>query len=177
MKLIHGGRVLRPDTFECTPADIVVDGDTIRDIVAPGTVKDANARRIDAADRALIPGLVNGHNHAQTSLAKGLFDRYTLELYLNAVPVGHRPAHAGRQVPLGGDRRGRDGAQGLHRRLRHVRRVSPADRRRRRSGRPGYADVGMRASVATMMADKSFHEAIPGLPTRSPSRCASSARR
>ncbi len=86
MQVIHGGRVLRPDTLDIAPADIVIEGDAIREIVAPGTVKDANAQRVDAADRVLIPGLVNGHNHAQTGLAKGLFDRYTLELYLNAVP-------------------------------------------------------------------------------------------
>ena len=29
-----------------------------------------------------------------------------------------------------------------------------------------YADVGMRAVVAPMVADRSFYEAIPGLPTR-----------
>ena len=27
----------------------------------------------------------------------------------------------------------------------------------------GYADVGMRAAIAPMMADRSFYEAIPGL--------------
>jgi 5-methylthioadenosine/S-adenosylhomocysteine deaminase len=163
VKLIHGGRVLRPDTFECTPADIVVEGDTIRDIVAPGTVKDANAERVDAGDRALIPGLVNGHNHAQTGLAKGIFDRYTLELYLNAVPwaTGRRTLEDKYlSAVIGAAEMVRKGCTAAYDMFAEfplptidgVNAVAKA-----------YADVGMRASVATMMADKSFHEAIPGL--------------
>ena len=93
MLLVQGGRVLRPD-LECTTADVLVDGDAIADVVAPGKVKDGNVRRIDAAGKLVIPGLVNGHNHAQNNLAKGLFDRYNLETYLNAVPwaTGRRSA-------------------------------------------------------------------------------------
>ena len=163
MKLIHCGRVLRPETFECTPADIVVDGDTIRDIVAPGSVKDANVERVDASDRALIPGLVNGHNHAQTGLAKGLFDRYTLELYLNAVPwaTGRRTLEDKYlSAVIGAAEMVRKGCTAAYDMFAEfplptidgVNAVAKA-----------YADVGMRASVATMMADRSFHEAIPGL--------------
>ena len=90
--------------------------------------------RVDAAGRALMPGLVNGHNHAQTGLSKGLFDRYNLETYLNAQPGVDRQAHARGQASFGADRRRRDGAQGLHRRLRHVRRVPAAHGGRRRGG-------------------------------------------
>jgi guanine deaminase len=163
MQVIHGGRVLRPDTLDIAAGDIVVEGDTIREIVAPGTVKDANAERIDAADRVLIPGLVNGHNHAQTSLAKGLFDRYTLELYLNAVPwaTGRRTLEDKYlSAVIGAAEMVRKGCTAAYDMFAEfplptadgVRAVAQA-----------YADVGMRASVATMMADRSFHEAIPGL--------------
>jgi guanine deaminase len=163
MQVIHGGRVLHPDTLDIAPGDIVVEGDTIRDIVAPGTVKDANAQRIDAADRVLIPGLVNGHNHAQTSLAKGLFDRYTLELYLNAVPwaTGRRTLEDKYlSAVIGAAEMVRKGCTAAYDMFAEfplptvdgVNAVAQA-----------YADVGMRASVATMMADRSFHEAIPGL--------------
>jgi guanine deaminase len=163
MQVIHGGRVLRPETLDCSVADIVVEGDTIREIVAPGTVKDANAQRIDAADRVLIPGLVNGHNHAQTGLAKGLFDRYTLELYLNAVPwaTGRRTLEDKYLSAVIGAaemvRKGCTSAYDMFAEfpLPTVDGVNAVAR--------AYADVGMRASVATMMADRSFYEAIPGM--------------
>jgi guanine deaminase len=86
MKLISGARVLRPGSFDAAPLDVVVDGDAIADLVVPGSIKGEGMERIDARGRALMPGLVNGHNHAQTHLAKGLFDRFTLETYLNAMP-------------------------------------------------------------------------------------------
>jgi guanine deaminase len=163
MILLHGGRVLRPDTLACEPADILVDGDTIRDVVEPGTVKDANARRIDATDRLVIPGLVNGHNHAQVNLAKGLFDRYTLELYLNAVPwaTGRRTLEDKYlSAVIGAAEMVRKGCTAAYDMFAEfplptvdgVAAVAQA-----------YADVGMRAAIAPMMADRSFYEAIPGL--------------
>jgi 5-methylthioadenosine/S-adenosylhomocysteine deaminase len=46
-----------------------------------------DARRIEAADRAIIPGLVNAHVHGHGNLAKGLVeDHWPLELFLNALP-------------------------------------------------------------------------------------------
>jgi hypothetical protein len=53
----------------------------------------ADARIVDASDRAMMPGLVNGHVHGHGTLAKGLVgDRWPLELFLNAMPgmTGHR---------------------------------------------------------------------------------------
>jgi len=34
----------------------------------------------------LMPGLVNAHSHSHGSLAKGMADRFSLELLLNAAP-------------------------------------------------------------------------------------------
>ncbi len=163
MILIHGGRVLRPGTFAIEALDIVVDGDTIADLVPPGTVRGEGAQRIDAGDRLVIPGLVNGHNHAQASLAKGLFDRYTLELYLNAVPWAN-----GRRTledkylsaVIGAAEMVRKGCTACFDMfaefpLPTVEGVGAVAR--------AYADVGMRASVSMMAADRSFYEAIPGL--------------
>ena len=45
-----------------------------------------HAKVIDAADRLLHPGLVNGHTHSHGNLGKGLADRLTLELLLTAGP-------------------------------------------------------------------------------------------
>ena len=40
---------------------------------------------VDASDRLLIPGLVNGHTHGHGALGKGLVgDRVPLEVFLSA---------------------------------------------------------------------------------------------
>ena len=163
MMLISGARVLRPKTFEAEPLDVLVEGDSIADVLPRGAVKGEGMERIDAAGRALIPGLVNGHNHAQTHLSKGLFDRYTLELYLNAAgaATGRRTvqdkylsaAIGAAEMVSKGCTAGYDmfaefplpSAEG-------VEAVARA-----------YADAGMRGVIAPMMADRTFYEAIPGL--------------
>jgi len=162
MLLIHGGRVLRP-SLESQPADILVDGDAIADIVPPGKVKDENVLRIDATDKLVMPGLVNGHNHAQTNLGKGLFDRYNLETYLNGVPwaAGRRTVedHYLAAV-IGAAEMVRKGCTASYDMFAEfplptadgVAAVAKA-----------YADVGIRAAIAPMMADRTFYEAIPGL--------------
>jgi guanine deaminase len=162
MLLIQGGRVLRPD-LECVTADVLVDGDAITDVVAPGTVKDGNARRIDATGRLVIPGLVNGHNHAQTNLAKGLFDRYTLETYLNAVPwaTGRRTAEDHYlSAVIGACELVRKGCTASYDMFGEFPLPTAAGVE---AVAKAYADIGVRAAIAPMMADRSFYEAIPGL--------------
>ena len=44
-------------------------------------------RRWTPADRLILPGLVNAHTHGDATLSKGLGDRWTLELLLNAAPM------------------------------------------------------------------------------------------
>src|SRR4051812_2135744 len=160
--LIQGATVLRP-SFEAEALDLIVEGDTIKDLVAPGSVKGEGMERIDATGCALMPGLVNGHNHAQTNLTKGLFDRYTLELYLNAMPWA-----TGRRTLEDKYLSARIGAAEMARKgctagydmfaefpLPSVEGVEAVAR--------AYSEVGVRAAIAPMMADRGFYEAIPGL--------------
>src|SRR5258708_10397042 len=82
--VISGGLVLAAGEADARAADIVLDGDTIAAIVAPGT---ATAQRtIDAGGRLIIPGLINAHTHGHGGLGKGIGDRLSLELLLNAGP-------------------------------------------------------------------------------------------
>ena len=163
MLLIHGARVLRSTSFTFEPLDLIVEGDTIRDLVPPGIVKDASMTRLDATDRLLIPGLVNGHNHAQATLGKGVFDRYTLELYLNTVPwSAARRSLEDKYLSaiLGAAEMIRKGCTASYDMFAEfpvptVEGVNAVAR--------AYADAGMRATIAPMMADRSFYEAIPGL--------------
>jgi 5-methylthioadenosine/S-adenosylhomocysteine deaminase len=160
--LIQGAKVLRP-SFEAEALDLIVEGDTIKDLVAPGSVKGEGMERIDATGCALMPGLVNGHNHAQANLAKGLFDRYTLELYLTAVPwaTGRRTLEDKRlSAMIGAAEMARKGCIAAYDMfaefplptLEGVAAVADA-----------YAQVGLRAVIAPQISDKSFWEAIPGL--------------
>src|ERR1700716_2355606 len=82
--VITGGIVLVSGEAGAGLADIVMDGDRIVDIVAPGSAQAAWV--LDAAGRLIIPGLINAHTHGQGGLAKGVGDRWSLELLLNAGP-------------------------------------------------------------------------------------------
>jgi guanine deaminase len=161
--LVRGGRVLDPVTMRFEPVDLLIEGDTIAARVAPGAVAAEGRAVVEAADRLVMPGLVNGHNHAQTNLGKGLADRWTLELLLN-----HAPWTGGRRTleeqylsaAIGACELLKKGCTASYDMFAEfplptvdgVEAVALA-----------YADVGLRATVAPMMADRSFYEAIPGL--------------
>ncbi|HWV88602.1 MAG TPA: amidohydrolase [Burkholderiales bacterium] len=162
MILIQNALVLTPSA-EPQALDVLVDGGTIADAVPRGTVKGDGMERVDAAGRALMPGLVNGHNHAQTGLSKGLFDRYNLETYLNAQPgaTGRRTLEDKHLSALIGAaemvRKGCTAGYDMFAEfpLPTADGVAAVAR--------AYSDAGMRAAIAPMMADKTFYEAIPGL--------------
>lgn len=163
MILIHGGRVLRPGNFTIEPLDVVVDGDTIADLVAPGSVQGAGFGHVDARDRLVFPGLVNGHHHAQSALSRGLFDRYTLELYLNAVPwaTGRRTLEDKYlSAVIGAAEMVRKGCTACFDMFADLPLPTPEGVG---AVAQAYSDVGMRASVSMMTADRSFFAAIPGL--------------
>src|SRR5205085_8610824 len=84
--MLRGGRVLDIAAGTAEPADILVEDDTIREIGAPGCPAPADEAEIAAARRLLHPGLVNAHTHGHGNLAKGLGDRWSLELLLSAAP-------------------------------------------------------------------------------------------
>jgi 5-methylthioadenosine/S-adenosylhomocysteine deaminase len=161
--LIHGALVLRPNTFAAEALDVVVDGDTIADVVPRGAVQGEGMERVDAAGHALMPGLVNGHNHAQTHLAKGLFDRFTLETYLNEMPwaTGRRTLEDKHLSALiGAAEMLRKGCTAGYDMFAEFPLPTPdgVDAVAR-----AYAEAGMRGAIAPMMADRTFYEAIPGL--------------
>ena len=153
--LIRGGRLVDG------PADVLVRGDTIVEIgklqVPPGT------REIDAAGKLLHPGLVNAHMHGHGNLAKGMGDRWTLELLLTAAPwiTGHRSLEDKYLSTLiGASEMLMKGCTACYDLMAEF--PTPSVDGLEAVGR-AYADAGMRAVVAPMVADLSFFEAIPGL--------------
>ena len=159
--LITGGLVLISGEPGPKPVDILLDGDTIAAIVPRG---DAQARRtIDAANRLIIPGLVNAHTHGHGGLAKGIDDRWSLELLLNAGPwISGARTNEDRYLStllnaIEMVRKGCTACYDLSAMLPVPSAEALYDVAR------AYADIGMRAVVSPMIADRSFYQAIPGL--------------
>ena len=84
--IVRGGLVLDVVGRTVEPADILIRGDRIAEIGAPGLDAPDGAQVVKACDRLVIPGLVNAHTHGHGSLGKGLGDKWSLELLLNAAP-------------------------------------------------------------------------------------------
>ena len=161
--IIRGGRLLDIERHAAEPADILVGGDSVREIGPPGMAAPADAAALDATGRLLMPGLVNAHTHGHNNLAKSVGDRWTLELLLNAAPwiAGGRTLEDKYLSTLIGAvemvRKGCTAAYDLSFEF-----PAPTPEGLEAIGR-AYADAGMRAVVAPMMADRTFHRAIPGL--------------
>src|SRR6266542_4383433 len=84
--ILRGGRVLDIAAGTAELADILIEDDTIRDIGPSGLAAPEGAALISAERKLIHPGLVNAHTHAHGNLAKGMGDRWTLELLLTAAP-------------------------------------------------------------------------------------------
>jgi cytosine/adenosine deaminase-related metal-dependent hydrolase len=161
--ILRGGRVLDISAGTADFADILIDGDTIREIGPPGLPAPEGAIEISAARRLLHPGLVNAHTHGHGNIGKGMGDRWTLELLLAAAPwlVGNRTIEDGYlSTQLGAVEMVIKGCTACYD-LSFEWPVPTAEGLARAA--QAYADVGMRAVVAPMVADRSFFEAIPGL--------------
>jgi guanine deaminase len=119
--------------------------------------------------------LVNGHNHAQVTLAKGLFDRHTLEVYLNAMPWAsgrHTLEDTYLSAKLGALEMVRKGCTAAYDMFGQFP-LPTADAVAAVGS--AYRDVGMRAVIAPMLADRSFYAAIPGLLDALPAPLAAAA--
>ena len=161
--VVRGGCVLDGDGWNGEHADILIEGDTIRAIGSPGMAAPADAAQVDATDRIILPGLVNAHTHGDATLSKGLGDRWTLELLLNAAPMRRQgvqlrdKALAARLAAAEMVRNGITACYDLFSEF-------PAPTPEGLEAVAGaYAEVGVRAVVAPLMADRSFWRAVPGL--------------
>src|SRR3984893_15434197 len=161
--MLRGGRVLDIAAGTAELADILVEDDTIREIGPPGCPAPADAVEIAAARRLLHPGLVNAHTHGHGNLAKGMGDRWPLELLLSAAPwiTGNRTAEDKYlSTQLGAVEMVTKGCTACY--DLSFEWPLPTAEGLALAGK-AYADVGMRAVSARMVADRSFYEAIPGL--------------
>jgi len=161
--LIAGGLVLAPASQPARPADILIEGDTIRALLAPGEAAPEGCARIEAQGMLVIPGLINAHTHGHGGLSKGSGDRWSLELLLNAGGWlgGHRSADdrylstllAAIEMLKKGCTACFDLSLAVP--------VPTAEGMA--AAAQAYMDAGMRAVVAPMVGDIPFYRALPGL--------------
>src|SRR5215469_10625292 len=161
--ILRGGRVLDISAGTLEAADVLIENDTIREIGAPGCAAPPQAVEVSAHRRLLHPGLVNAHTHGHGNLAKGMGDRWPLELLLSAAPwiTGNRTVEDKYlSTQLGAVEMVMKGCTACY--DLSFEWPLPTAEGLALAGK-AYADVGMRAVIAPMVADRSFYEAIPGL--------------
>ncbi len=161
--ILRGGRLLDIQAHAAPAADILIEGDLIREIGPPGMAAPEAAVAIEATDRLLMPGLVNAHTHGHGNLGKGLGDRWTLELLLNAggwVSGGRSLEDKHLSTLIGAVEMIRKGCTAAYD-LTYEFPMPTADGLDAIAR--AYETAGMRAVVAPMIADKTFYQALPGL--------------
>lgn len=161
--VIRGGKLIETREHRVKPVDILIEGDTIKEIGHPAMHVPVDAVVIDARNMLIHPGLINAHTHSHGNLAKGMGDRWTLELLLTAGPwmTGNRSTEDKYLATLIGAAemvmKGCTACYDLT-----VEFPTPSVSGLEACGR-AYEQIGMRAVLAPMVADISFYSAIPGL--------------
>jgi cytosine/adenosine deaminase-related metal-dependent hydrolase len=160
--VFRGGLVLDATEYLGT-MDILVHDGMIVAIGAPGMPVPDGAAIIDASRRLVHPGLVNAHTHGHGNLARSMGDRWTLELLLAAAP--HMSPYLSAEekrvsATIGAAEMLLKGCTACYDLF--VEFPLPTEEGIAAVA-DAYAQAGMRAAIAPMMADMTVYEAIPGL--------------
>jgi len=162
--LIRGARVLRGDLRTCDTADVLVRDGIIAAIEPPDVIDASHHPVIDASERLLIPGLVNGHTHGHGALGKGLVDdRVPLEVFLcasGAISANRTVADKRLTAKLSAVESIRNGCTACYDLFVEI---PAASREGLEAVGDAYRETGMRAVVAPMLADRTLYQALPGL--------------
>lgn len=161
-QLLRGALLLADAGAPARHADILVEGERISALLAPGTPV-ADAEAVDAAGMLAHPGLVNAHMHAHTPLTKGVADRWSLEVLLaSGLRIYGKQADEDRYTAtqVGAAEMLLKGCTAVYDMCLEGPLPTPEGVG---AVARGYADAGMRAVVAPMTSDRSFFDAVPGL--------------
>jgi 5-methylthioadenosine/S-adenosylhomocysteine deaminase len=160
---ISGGLVIDSRSGTADARDLLIERGKIAAIGAPGTVDSAGAVQHDARDRLIVPGLINAHTHGHANLVKGVAEAWTLEASLTNGPwlAGARdPETMYLSTLLGAIDMLSKGCTACFDLVYEFPRPT---RQGFMAVAQAYADAGMRAVLAPMVADKSLFQSIPGL--------------
>jgi len=161
--LLGGGLVLDPKSGTADRKDLLIEACKIAHIAAPGTLAATATTQHDAHDRLIIPGLVNAHTHGHANLMKGVAEAWTLEASLTNGPwlAGTRdPETIYLSTLLGAIDMLSKGCTACFDLVYEFPRPT---REGFAAAAKAYADAGMRAVLAPMVADQSLFRSIPGL--------------
>ena len=161
--IVRGGRLLDIAAGTAEAKDILIEDDRILEVGPPGLAAPEGSQAIDASRRLLHPGLVNAHTHSHGNLSKGMGDRTTLELLLTAAPwmTGNRSADDKYlSAQLGAAEMVLKGCTACYDLFFEW--PLPSEEGLGLAA-AAYREVGMRAVIAPMVADRAFWEAVPGL--------------
>ncbi len=161
--LITGGLVADVAAGSVARNDLLIANGKIAAIGAPGTLRSGDTHTYDASDRLIIPGLINAHTHGHANLMKGVADVWTLEASLTNGPwlAGTRdPETIYVSTLLGAIDMLSKGCTACFDLVYEFPRPTAAGFA---AAARAYADAGMRAVLAPMVADQSLFQSIPGL--------------
>lgn len=161
--LLSDGMVLDLESGRAERKDLLIKGGKIAAIGAPGTLDATTATRHHAHDRLIMPGLVNAHTHGHANLMKGVAEAWTLEASLTNGPwlAGTRdPDTIYLSTLLGAIDMLSKGCTACFDLFYEF--PQPTKEGFTAAAR-AYADAGMRAVLAPMVADQSLFRSIPGL--------------
>src|SRR5215468_5742825 len=161
--VVRGGKLLDISRRQALPVDILIKGDTIAAIGPRGLSAPAGATVVDARNRLMHPGLINAHTHGPGNLAKGQYDRWSLELLLTASQwngIGRNLEDKYLSTLIGAAEMVMKGCTAAY----DLAAEFPLPTVEGLSAMAhAYEEVGMRVVLAPMVADLSFFQAIPGL--------------
>lgn len=161
--VICNGIVVDPTSATVEARDLLIESGRIAEIAPPGQIQVPDAERYDASNRLITPAFVNAHTHGHSNLVKGVADRWTLEASLTNGPwlAGARDTETIYLSALLGAldmlSKGCTSCFDLVYEFPLPTRAGFAAVAR------AYADAGMKAVLAPMVADKTLFTAIPGL--------------
>ena len=161
--VIRGGRLLDIPAGSCDEADIVIEGDTITQVGSPGLPVRDDAVLVDAGGKLLHAGLINAHTHCHGNLAKGLKDKWTLEILQVLGPhlMGHRSIEDHYlSAKIGAAEMVLKGCTACYDLFLEIPTITEDGIN---AVCRAYGDVGMRAVVAPSVSDMSIYSVIPGL--------------
>jgi guanine deaminase len=164
--ILSGGLVLRGDArgLRTERREVLVQDGRIAALLPESEAGPPEAEHICAADRLVIPGLVNAHTHGHGALGRGAVgDRVLLEMFLGAAGAinGGRGLDDKRlTAELSAAELIRRGCTACYDLFVELPGPTPEGLD---AVAEAYAGAGLRAVVAPMMADRTLWQALPGL--------------